>query len=276
MPDPKMTAEERINERQSTIAPELLDRYDIRDLMEEHAAAAVKELEARVAELERERDSAAALANALLLDIGQIAEALGSEASEPAALLADAQALKARVAELERRLYESFQFLPVVPGDALAWVDYQLVPHVARVADEYAILQRQREAAEARIVELEAERDEARERAICAASSEARRIDERDIAYAALTSAAKALAANDFDLAREVLCRSSARDKAAELRRADMKHTLAAAARAEKAEARVAELEGILHDAPTIDAVESHVPGWLARVRAALGKEAQT
>ena len=40
--------------------------------------------------------------------------------------------------------------------------------------------------------------------------------------------------------------------------------------------ARVAELEGILHDAPTIDAVESHVPGWLARVRAALGKEAQT
>ena len=41
----------------------------------------------------------------------------------------------------------------------------------------------------------------------------------------------------------------------------------------EKAEARVAELEDILHAAPTIAEVEAHAPGWLDRVRAALGKE---
>lgn len=81
-------------------APGEPDRYPSVPLLERKLRAA----EARVAELERERDSAAALANALLLDIGQIAEALGSEASEPAALLADAQALKARVAELEDAL----------------------------------------------------------------------------------------------------------------------------------------------------------------------------
>lgn len=96
--------------------------------------------------------------------------------------------------------------------------------------------------AEARVAEVEKERDAERDRAVCARASEARRIDERNVAYTALTVAAAALAANDFDLARDVLCRSSARDKAADLRRADMKDALVAIARAEKAEALVAEV----------------------------------
>lgn len=48
-----------------------------------------------------------------------------------------------------------------------------------------------------------------------------------------------------------------------------------AAAAVKDLEARVVELKGILHDAPTIAEVEAHAPGWLDRVRAALGKEAQ-
>ena len=42
---------------------------------------------------------------------------------------------------------------------------------------------------------------------------------ERDCAYAALSAASKALASNEFELARDLLCASDARDKAAALRR---------------------------------------------------------
>ena len=46
-----------------------------------------------------------------------------------------------------------------------------------------------------------------------------RRESERDCAYAALSAASKALASNEFELARDLLCASDARDKAAALRR---------------------------------------------------------
>ena len=90
--------------------------------------------------------------------------------------------------------------------------------------------------------ELRAQLAVERDRVACALASDERRTEERNVAYAALAGAAKALALNDFDGARDILCRSTARDRAAELRRADMKDVIHERDRAEKAEAQLAQV----------------------------------
>lgn len=53
---------------------------------------------------------------------------------------------KATIERLQSVLQACFELLPVVPGDALAWCDHNLTPHVVKVVDEFAILEKQVEA----------------------------------------------------------------------------------------------------------------------------------
>ena len=50
--------------------------------------------------------------------------------------------LEAHRDRLMKILTDSFMHLPQV-GDPIAWVDHNLVPHVIRVADEFAVLKEQ-------------------------------------------------------------------------------------------------------------------------------------
>ena len=52
-----------------------------------------------------------------------------------------------RTEAAEAKLAECHGYLPIDPGDALAFDGTNLTPHVVRVADEYAILREQRDAA---------------------------------------------------------------------------------------------------------------------------------
>lgn len=65
-----------------------------------------------------------------------------AERDQLRASLAEAQAKSAR---LESILQRSFELLPIVPGDPIAWGDFNLEPHAVRVADEYAIMREQRD-----------------------------------------------------------------------------------------------------------------------------------
>lgn len=75
------------------------------------------------------------------------------------ALLAAAEerdTLKRDNARLAGIIADSFGYLPVVPGDAMAFGDLNLTPHVVRVADEYAVLRAQRDALKAEVERLRA------------------------------------------------------------------------------------------------------------------------
>jgi hypothetical protein len=74
------------------------------------ALRAIERVMARVAELERERDANSVLdvlARGATALVSNLAKAIGSEATDPEFLLAHAEALKARVTELERERDEA-------------------------------------------------------------------------------------------------------------------------------------------------------------------------
>lgn len=67
----------------------------------------------------------------------EVTEELRAELDRARAGLARVEAERDRLARI---IHASFMLLPTVPGDSMAFVDNNLIPHVRAVADEFSIL----------------------------------------------------------------------------------------------------------------------------------------